>query len=542
MMSNLNKPQSPSRRLPQSTLAHVMAVIFMILTAFVTTQAQEPGSIPAATPAPSPSAIDKEIERLKKEKEKAELKKEIREAQPTPSTTPLDGKTTADENVIIETQMVTYKAMSDVAERIGAEIHSGFPNAQAIAIYNTEELQNLKHYRVAAPVLNARIDDLKDQYEKVFTEIEKHPELRASALEETTFTVSQKSSVNKAITNASAGLNMIIGPGAIAAGAGTALKAFADLLALIRTDTEVKGKTVTVEESAMVAETFRALRTKFEGRLRLYYPAVVQPEADFEGCPKWSTRDFCSPILTALAGLYEKRADAQQRLFVKMFDVTAEFDKMTRKKAGAGEEVGALSKQIDELNLDRLKQELVKPWTKLQVMRFEKFIKGLEARTAEAVSEKTAASTRLETLAKEKNLLEALQALNQQSDEMVAALAKPDDKGKSELASFLRAENMDKAMGNDGFWLEFRAISAGGNNRTRKNLFRYFSGAKLDHSGGVIIEWALYDRNGVSVESNKDSSYPGYFAPKEIQSGKLKDAVADPRRPQTPAVAKSGNQ
>lgn len=535
-MSNFNKPQNPTRR-SQSTLAQFMAVVFLILMAIITTQAQEP----TATPAPSPSAIEKEIERLKKEKEKAELEKAIRDSQPQPSSTPLEGKTTVDENVIIETQMVTYKALSDVAERIGSEIQAGFPSAKSIAIYDADELQNLKHYRAASPVLEGRIESLKQRYSDIFAEISMHPELQALTVQ----TETSKTSNNLIKSTTSSNVNTLTattGVTTAAGGAVMALKAFADLLALMRTDTEIKGKSVTVEESAMVAETFRALRNKFKNQIKLYYPSVVAPEADFEGCPVGSTRKFCSPILSSLGALYAKKEEAEKKLLNKFFDISSEFEKMTRKKTGAAEEITALSKQIDDLNLDRLKQELKKPWTRVQISKFEMFIKALEVRKAAAVSAKTEAAARLETLAKQKNLLEALQTANQQADEMVAALAKPDDKGKSQLANFLRAENMNQALGNDGLWLEFRAISAGGNNRTRKNLFRYFSGAKLDHSGGVIIEWALYDRNGVSVESNKDSSYPGYFAPKEIRSGKLQDAVADPRRPETPAVAKSGDQ
>lgn len=528
-----------------STVAYLAANLLrtLIVACFISisasvSAAQDPSGTPAATPTPSASEtrLDKDIEKLKKEKEKAELQKAIREAQPQPSSTPLEGKTTIDENVIIETQMVTYKAMSDVAERIGSDIQTGFPGAKSIAIYDADELQNLKHYRAASPVLDGRIQSLKQKYESIFTEIDKDPELQA--MQTITVTTSNNKISDMSVDAANLTTNLINPVAGIASG----LKAFADLLALMRTDTEIKGKTVNIEESAMVAETFRALRNKFGNQITLYYPAVVAPEANFEGCPVGITSRFCSPILTSLSGLYAKKEEAEQRLLGNLFKVSSEFELMTRKKAGAAEEIAALSKQIDDLNLDRLKQDLEKPWTPVQIAKFEKFIKALEARKAAAVAERTAAVARLETLAKQKNLLETLQTANQEADEMVATLAKPDDKGKSQLANFLRAENMNQAMGTNGYWLEFKSISAGGNNRTRKNLFRYFSGAKLDHSGGVIIEWALYDRNGSSVESNKDSSYPGYHTPKEIQSGKLQDTVADPRQPQTPVVAKSGNQ
>jgi hypothetical protein len=554
MMSDFNKPQSPSRRRSQLTLGHLMVAVFVIMTAFFTTQAQEPSSSPAA-PAPTPSAIDKEIERLKKEKEKAELRKDIRETQPTPSTTPLEGKTTADENTVIETQVLTYKAMSDVADRIGEDVHQKFPRARAIMIYDADELENVKHYRVMSPILEGRIEGLKKQYLDVLDALGRIPPPRVTTATRSQPRFSPNRNSRARMSTPSA--NTEAGSEAFAASAAniapavvptitavtTGLKAFADLLALARTDTDIKGKAVSVEESAMVAETFRALRNRFGATVSLYYPKVVSPEVNLEGCRDGNSRVYCSPTLSALASLYTTKENADKELLEQMFDVTFQLDAVTRQKAATEEEIKARKKQIADLKLERLQAELKKPWTPVQIARFEKFIGELEAMSEIALAARATAESQLQYLAKKKNVLDQLQALNTQADQMVANLAKADEKtGRSELANFLRAENVDKVMSNNSYWLQFKSISAGGNNRTRQNLFRYFSGAKLDHSGGIIIEWALYDRNGVSVDSNKDSSYPGYLSPKEIQSGKLQDAVADQRRPQSPAVAKSGNQ
>lgn len=295
----------------------------------------------------------------------------------------------------------------------------------------------------------------------------------------------------------------------------------------------------------MVAETFRALRNRFGSNVALYYPQVVPPEVYLEGCQFNQKPTYCSETLSELAGLYAQKEAAEKKLLAEMFDVSFRFDKATAQKSQADAEIKELAKQIGDIKLERLKAELEKPWTPGQVKRFEEYVRELEARKAAAVSSKTEAEAQLEYLGKKKSVLEQLQGLNRQADELVTDFAKPDEKtGASELANFLRAENIDKALGKDGYWLEFKSVSAGGNNRTRKNLFRYFSGAKLDHSGGIVVEWALYNRYGASVDSNKDSSYGGYQTPKEIQSARFQDRVADPppAAAAAPAVAKSGRQ
>ena len=523
----------------------VVAILFLLILFPIVggvAAAQEPTATPSATPTPTAEELrlDEQNRLLEKKKTNAQLKKDIRDAQPQPTTTPLEGKTTVDENVVIETQMVTYKAMSDVADRIGNEIYQKFPGAQSIAIYDAEELENLKHYRAMSPILTGRIESLEKQYDNVLPRLTQNSKLLMSfKIRNSLVEASAATTASNALTTSSVeSLTSFTDP---ITAATIGLRTFADLMALFRSDTDIKGKSVTVEESAIVAETFRALRNRFSGNLSLYYPKVVSPEVFLEECRVGTDRTYCSPTLSALAGLYAKKEEADRKLSEQMADATFQFERFTKQQATAEEEVKSLAKQISDLKLERLHAELEKPWTPVQIAKFEKFIGELAATRQMALSTKTVAESQLQTLSNVKDVLEQLKGLNQQADQLVAGLIKADEKtGLSELANFLRAENIDRMIGKDGYWLELKSISAGGNNRTRKNFFRYFSGAKLDHSGGMIIEWALYDRKGVSVDSNKDSSYAGYHAPKEIESGKLQDAVADPPRTK-PTVARTGN-
>ncbi len=539
-------------------LLNLTLIAVVLCAADSVSKAQDPLPTPTpvatATPTAEELRLQEENRLLELKKTNAGLKKEIRESQPKASATPLEGVTTADENVLIETQMVTYKAMSDIADRIGAEIHQKFSDARSIVIYDADELENLEHYRATSPILKGRIQSLKDQYRKVLQSLAAIPPLEASDSSEQAKatwkgglkTITSDSSAAKNSTSMTEDISSLtsnlVNP---IASFTEGLKVFADLLALVRTDTEIKGKAVSVEESAMVAETFRALRNRFGSEVNLYYPKVVSPEIYLEGCEENHAPVFCSATLSSLATLYAEKEDADNALLRDNFDVTVQYEKATAERAQAEGTATSLAKQIADLKLERLKAELTKPWNPAQATRFEKYIKELDTMKAEAVSAKQLAVSRLEHFAKRKNVLEQLQVLNEQANQLVASLVKADEKtGRSELANFMKAENMDKALGTEGYWLAFRSISAGGNNRTRTNLFRYFSGAKLDHSGGLVVEWALYNQNGKSVDSNKDSSYGGYVTPKELQSGRLKDAVADqalPAAPASPALASSKN-
>src|SRR6267143_556086 len=66
----------------------------------------QPQERPTATPTPTPSEEETKLANKKKilqlQKDIADLEKGIREDNPQPSATPLEGKTTLDENAIIE--------------------------------------------------------------------------------------------------------------------------------------------------------------------------------------------------------------------------------------------------------------------------------------------------------------------------------------------------------------------------------------------------------------------------------------------------------
>lgn len=117
--------------------------------------------------------------------------------------------------------------------------------------------------------------------------------------------------------------------------------------------------------------------------------------------------------------------------------------------------------------------------------------------------------------------IKALTDLNERFLKFVAEFIKPDNSGTNALTLFIKSEDIENALGgSDSYWLEIKSVSAGGNNRTRKNLIWFFAGARVDHSGGVILEYTIYDRTGAVLWSDKLTHYEGYKTPKQIRAKK----------------------
>lgn len=124
----------------------------------------------------------------------------------------------------------------------------------------------------------------------------------------------------------------------------------------------------------------------------------------------------------------------------------------------------------------------------------------------------------------------ALKVLNTQFDKLVAELVKVDEAvGVNALTSYIQAENLRVALGcadgscaggapADSFWIQLRVVSAGGNNKVKRNLItNIFTGDNISHSGGSIVEYILYDMNGNAKYSSTHTAYQDYIKAKDIK-------------------------
>lgn len=66
--------------------------------------------------------------------------------------------------------------------------------------------------------------------------------------------------------------------------------------------------------------------------------------------------------------------------------------------------------------------------------------------------------------------------------------------------------------------MQLRVVSAGGNNKIKRNLItNLFTGDNISHSGGSIVEYILYDLNGNARYSNTFTVYEDYRKAKDIK-------------------------
>jgi hypothetical protein len=485
----------------------------------------------AQTPTTTPTPSEEEL-RLQEQKRLLELqkdielaKKAIRDAQPqppTPTATPLAGDTTLDPNVKLEVEMVAYLAMSDIASRIAAEV-KGQSSGKNLAIYDAQVVKDWRFYRALLPAFKVQVDDLIKNYQTLLC---KNPaEFSTPGFKDMCPKPTQDS------MNADA-MPFSILPKAFSAGTDI-LKSFIDLTALFRTDTKIEGKSVTIDESAMVAEVFRALKKTTGGPVKLYYPEVFPPRLTEN-----------SPTVTRIGLLFLYKIEADERIKKKGDDkdhLIEALKKPSADKKGLAEQLDpltSLKERLDnltaayEIQTDQaVKKKLKAQMDKLKVEVSEllpmgKTLEGLISELESGIKsiDETEIKPRKKQIDELDEDIKKLSDLNARFLKFVDEFVKVDDKGSNALALFIKSEDVDEAM-KDGHWLEIKTVSAGGNNRVRKNLLRYLTGAKLDHSGGLIVEWTLFDKTGAVIASDKVSFYGGYMEPKKIRDKKLTDAV-----------------
>lgn len=475
----------------------------------------------------------------------AELQKTIFEAQPKAATTALEGKTTVDDKVSIETHLVTYKAMSALSDNISKQIKKKVPGAQTFIIYNKQDIDDLKYYRTTFPILKANIEGLRQDYVSLMNHYLNKRRLTAEngggRNPASVLSLKDNSTSLKSDTELKSAETTTIVPLGVVAGAASAVnlaKTFVDLLSIFRTDTDIKGQEVSMDEQALVAETFRALGFTYSRPINLLNPAKFSPDmlpvactvkrsvsTTYGSLEEVQTIEFCSQTLQLIDQLAEEKVKAEEILLVYTYDVSADLEQLNTEKQRAQKKLDDAEKQIDKLK-DELDKASKPAEKKLIQKKIDRIITDV-IRVKEA--EISSAESEIRRVGEEKYFLDKLQAHNQKVERFIAAFTNSDEKtGRSEFLSYLKAENFSPLMDNkESYWLELRAVKAGGNNRTRKNLVLYVTGAKIDHSGGMIAEWQLYRPDGTTIDGNTDRTYEGYVSPKTIKSPTFKDKVKD---------------
>lgn len=507
----------------------------------------------AATATPTPTPKSEAVLRLEEEKAQAELRKAIAEANkaeleakfPKPTTTPLAGTTTA-EGAVIESQIVSYAHIAAAANELVKQLKEKKLGVKTLVIYNERDVNLLLSYKVA---LN-QLELMSKGYDQMLPRTPPpcpSPEpgsarLRVESLQTTAAAVPALLSVARSVFGS-----------------------FVDLTALLRTNVEIKGQTFDVEEAALVSEVFRAANATDGLKASLFYPALFPPNLDFK------VDDMKSPLLTRLDDLNTRRAYAggladaleETQKAIKKAEATIEnlkasVEGLTARKQEAEAKLADLEKIYGSSDPSRRPRRRVPP-EKLEVMlelrraienlqkQLDEIRKRPDGKLARAEAERDRQKAELACLLsklkpefadpeKLDDTIARLRAKNTQFDKFIEALVKADNlSGLNSLTSYIKAENMLAALkGADGgetnfYWLQLKVLKAGGNNRIKTNLVVdiFTGGNRLSHSGGAVVEYILFDRNGKSIASDIFTEYSGYVKADKVRKLKNLEKVGD---------------
>lgn len=531
-----------SRHLSKLNFAPVLilAALMSFVTGGTTVQAQ--------TPTPTPKSA--EVLALEEEKAQAELRKAIAEANkaeleakfPKPTSSPLEGKTSVD-GPLIESQIVSYRTMGPAAGKLVQQLKDTNLKINKLAIYNENDIKLILSYKVALNQLKL----MRDGYLQL---IEPNPPACRTTGPELLLMESLEAKARPGLTGAIPVLTL----------AKSIFGSFVDLTALLRTNVEIKGQLFEIEELALASQVFRVAKDDDDLKnTTLFYPAVFPPNLDFDVDKMEST------LLSQIDALNHSKAYAEG-----LADALGETQKdITKTKAAIealkSDVVGLKARKADaEAKLEDLKKIYGDPETsrrrippgKLEEMlelkrvitalneKLQEIQKTPDGKLAKAQAELqrleavlrcllTKLKPELQNPDKIEDTIARLKAKNEQFAKFIEALVKADNAtGLNSLTSYIKAEILLAALkgtdlkDNDFYWLQLKVLKAGGNNRIKTNLVVdiFTGGNRLSHSGGVVVEYILFDRNGTVKASDIFTEYSGY-----IKSGK----IAKSKKPKT---------
>jgi hypothetical protein len=471
----------------------------------VVLRAQDATPTPTPTPDPELVKLQQENARAEERKKREEIerdrlkaKREALEARfPSPNTTPLEGKTTID-GLVIESEIRSFDSMAEGADKITEHIKKNLNETtpDAIAVHSAREMKVLLGYSVTV----SQIKVLQSAYGEIIHGVSAFPTT-------TTYSTGEKAEIATSV-----------------------LGSFIDLTAFLRTDTDIKGQTFNIEEVALVAEVFRAMREseKFK-HVRLYYPSEFPPRLD-------PNKQYV--ILAMIQKLFETKNEAEE-LIGNLEEGIAKQKELETAIKELEPEISGLGKKKADLETERktLQQQYVRRRVPgnvaLRIAEIGRLITEID--TAKAALETKLTKTKgdlaklegqIQTWLKKLKIdvdsgIPKLKLLNAQVDKLISDLTKTDEgTGVSVISNYVQAENLDDALKcKDSYWLQLKVIHAGGNNRVKRNLVtRLFTGDNVSHSGGSIVEFNLYTKDGASVSSGTHRVYSKYVDSSRIGS------------------------
>lgn len=389
---------------------------------------------------------------------------------------PLDGSIKTGGDAFIETEMLAYTMMIQVADTFGGQIcrnlncntvivnnANGSSNGaatvasvggrnenvktttpvpkRAVFIFNRDQINDYLHYLAVQNQLKL----FKDEYEKAVQSTKPSP---------TTSPSPAPSPGSPSTETTVYGFNPIL---ALPVAEGL-IKAGIEIASLFKTNTEIQGKTFQIQETALASAISRSLVSR---GVPVKYPSLLPPNLS----------DSTSDFLTKIDNLQKQYAEIIE--FLKP---------LVKEKKELDDRVftiaNLLNTNLTETELNRLK------------------------------AEKTAKENRSKQLAAR---MAPYTTLNQSfTDFLMSFQAVKDNAGTTAMIRVLTAEKLKRAVdaGTNSTILFPFVIRSGGNVKISKNLFR---SDKMYQSGGFIGSYYLFDKNGSIIATNIGGKYDGYF-------------------------------
>ena len=508
-------------------------------------------TVTAQTAAPTPKSA--EVLRLEEEKAQAELRKAIAEANkaeleakfPKPISSPLAGTTTINDGAIIESQIVAYIALARAANKLVSNLSTNSDlKVSKLAVFNEEDIKLLLSHKTT----RSQLEVLRQSYCQLL------------AAKQTN--ANDCPNEHKTDPNALVEPDSFVPPLTIAR---SLLGSFVDLTSFLRTNVEIKGQTFDIDEAPLVAEVFRASRRRVGGlnNAQLFYPKVYPP--DFEPNKQYFILGAIEVVLrlrntaSRLIEELEKNAADLGRADTRVDTLRASVNSLTLARASAMDKLKNIVipahcpdvPECDTGNPTAVAARLRKYCPKLTgeqreiILELANRIRQLDSDLAAAqlsLVNAQNAQARLDTdrarlwetfnseiggrvnAISVANIAGQLKARNDQFDKFIAGLVQAGTGGGSNaLTSLLKAENIQAALNADSqgksYWLQLKVVRAGGNNRIKTNLLWdvFTGGNRVSHSGGVIVEYILYETTGRAVASDTITEYTDYIKSHKVR-------------------------
>lgn len=486
---------------------------------------------------------DEDVEESNRQKTIAENEKAIAEAKkakfdalfPKPDVSSLVGGTKINEGTFIETQILGYCAMKSAAKEISGRINE-LPNRGNLVVYNEADVKMVARYTL---MMN-RLKNIERGYHDQFTQV-----LALIRTVDSNFQVPDIMTIQSILEESSRqnSAGLIID---------TALK----FLSLLKTDIEITPSEIAIGEKELVAEVFSNLNSS--SRFTPYYPQTIP--LSIQDCST-GTLESCSPLLNQImltSEAHDKVAflklkakeildDVQgnERANKNINDLNQEIialDLIINNPATKKKEREAKQREKnDKLDLIRIATQGIQARNskynnpgrltafrdgygvfagKIEILNktFKITMEELgftkEPETPTPTPAKTATPTPTPCTGKDcpQTSLQTTNVNVNVGDKEEKKDAASGGGGDKTFASYLQAESLKNVMSQtNSRWLEVKVIKAGGNLRVRSNIYtNLVVGSRVNFSGGAIVYFNVFDKDGKSEKSGVVSAYNGY--------------------------------